>query len=903
MQGYRVAEVRGIEKGQNMEVCMYDIVNQKLEELPGGEKWKRVAQSMQHLSAIYNNVASGNELDAHDILFLRQYGGKIETFGYRDDPRVAQLLHGRDESQDLRVIIRQFGSEVIAKKLLQSDRHLLLLKNFEAFDEGSVDVQTLITKIGAIKTIEVIDRLPIDAIDQPAFVRSILEDTHFNTRQVDVLLENQARFDEGAIDFVYVADILLKTKGAEWLLVKYADILPVPHLYDQLLDSLFCRPDGLHYEDHHSPLRSDRNSNEDSEAARAAYWSTAIMASPNPLAIARRFASESANRQPYLITHATSFIKAIGRDRYAQWLLNHKLEVQAAGCLNQLAGSIDHDRLAATLFDKAELGTLADNLQRFHRNAVDHGYLVKRLLATPKGGVTILRNLTKFTHGTVDGLSLYQHLLDQKRGNAICEHVDQLTAVADIKQIVADLASTGMISSVGKNFKYIANQYGLEEFGAFLAQNGGAVLLRTRLSIFKGLLKDDEVVGGLIREGRADLVFQNFAGFELTHYTPRQIVLEAIGLGQGDKLSSKFVHIVKVVPIKELQDILLSNPGGELLLIRHIARFTLGQEACHQIVTRLCKDGHVDEIGKNMGRILDTSDHTYLARTLIENGGAAVVARNRRRFAKGSIDKEALHRSLEQGNEYEVLQDTFGKGVLNNVEPNAYIAHLLRRGKVSQALAYLADASDDKLDRKAVFNDLVRHGKEDQILEHPELFMRFDGSVDKARLADVLLRNDRALEVAENVQSFGAKNVDANLLVKRLVEAREVGALLKCFGVLPPGSIDPLRLVRIWSLFGAEDMSEQQLSKLLRVGGAIDVAEMLMQTGSAHFIEKRLDAFLKYVKPAAFAGFLEEAGFGYMIDDHEVLTSARSKMEDVDFDPAQIDPEASISVRPKAKNF
>lgn len=116
MQGGRVAEVRGIESKQNLESNMLDIALEKINTLPGGDSYLRTADRMRRLTNIDDRAKLGEELTADDLLFLR-YSGSLQGFGYGRDPRVSELLKGRNEEDDLDMILQVVDVDEFAGRL------------------------------------------------------------------------------------------------------------------------------------------------------------------------------------------------------------------------------------------------------------------------------------------------------------------------------------------------------------------------------------------------------------------------------------------------------------------------------------------------------------------------------------------------------------------------------------------------------------------------------------------------------------------------------------------------------------------------------------------------------------------------------------------------------------------
>jgi hypothetical protein len=115
MQNGRVAEVRGSGPDQNLsEAELAEIAQTKYHDLPGGEKFDKKTADMKRLTSIYYKEFGFDKKTGEyfrkdqpeaftpdELRFLYEVDGGIEGFGYKKDPRIEELLEGRDARQDL----------------------------------------------------------------------------------------------------------------------------------------------------------------------------------------------------------------------------------------------------------------------------------------------------------------------------------------------------------------------------------------------------------------------------------------------------------------------------------------------------------------------------------------------------------------------------------------------------------------------------------------------------------------------------------------------------------------------------------------------------------------------------------------------------------------------------------
>ena len=83
-----IAEVRGIEKDQNLEAEMNDITDKKLDEFKDKKEYKKKAHDMKILTEIYNKYESKQSLTDSDYRFIYT---DVQGFGWCEDPRLDEL--------------------------------------------------------------------------------------------------------------------------------------------------------------------------------------------------------------------------------------------------------------------------------------------------------------------------------------------------------------------------------------------------------------------------------------------------------------------------------------------------------------------------------------------------------------------------------------------------------------------------------------------------------------------------------------------------------------------------------------------------------------------------------------------------------------------------------------------
>jgi len=148
MTGDKIAEVRGIAQGQNMDPYIGDAVDEKLEEFPDKEKYKKKLEDMRRLTEIEKLVKGGGEkLEIEDLKFLYEMDEKIQGFGQGRDPRIEEVKEKRDQKKDYAQLYNR-PEEEIALTMDDIDKSTtLLVGNLSLKDGGFMDLPDGLTHI------------------------------------------------------------------------------------------------------------------------------------------------------------------------------------------------------------------------------------------------------------------------------------------------------------------------------------------------------------------------------------------------------------------------------------------------------------------------------------------------------------------------------------------------------------------------------------------------------------------------------------------------------------------------------------------------------------------------------------------------------------------------------------
>jgi hypothetical protein len=107
MQGkHEIAEPpRGIALDQNIDPYIHPVLDEKLTEFgKEGELYKKRITDMDKLTGIWEKNRANQKLTREDLRFLYEFDSKIEGFGYQTDPRIQEIISGRNVKVDISTI-------------------------------------------------------------------------------------------------------------------------------------------------------------------------------------------------------------------------------------------------------------------------------------------------------------------------------------------------------------------------------------------------------------------------------------------------------------------------------------------------------------------------------------------------------------------------------------------------------------------------------------------------------------------------------------------------------------------------------------------------------------------------------------------------------------------------------
>jgi len=112
MEGSGIGEVRGIAEEQNLDPYIGPIVEEKLDQFPDGDKYRKKVADMEQLTNIEKRTNNHHQLTAEELKFLYEIDSQIEGFGYQRDPRIEEIKSRRDPKEDAPIVLGLKPAEI-----------------------------------------------------------------------------------------------------------------------------------------------------------------------------------------------------------------------------------------------------------------------------------------------------------------------------------------------------------------------------------------------------------------------------------------------------------------------------------------------------------------------------------------------------------------------------------------------------------------------------------------------------------------------------------------------------------------------------------------------------------------------------------------------------------------------
>ncbi len=110
----KIGEIRGVLQHQNVEPIMQEVLDEKLRSFGlEADTYRKKTSDMKRLTEIEVKTQKGKPLTREDLMFLYEINSSIDGFGYQKDPRIKELLNGRNILSDMPIVFECESNQII----------------------------------------------------------------------------------------------------------------------------------------------------------------------------------------------------------------------------------------------------------------------------------------------------------------------------------------------------------------------------------------------------------------------------------------------------------------------------------------------------------------------------------------------------------------------------------------------------------------------------------------------------------------------------------------------------------------------------------------------------------------------------------------------------------------------
>lgn len=125
-----VDEVRGIEKDQELEAEVVDTVVEKLQELPGAERFIEAAKNVKRIHEIDKKHWEEGELSVDELRYIYEIEKGIHTLGFEKHPLIKAIQEERDAHEDFAVMFDCREDQIVESSFEATDDTVVILGSF-----------------------------------------------------------------------------------------------------------------------------------------------------------------------------------------------------------------------------------------------------------------------------------------------------------------------------------------------------------------------------------------------------------------------------------------------------------------------------------------------------------------------------------------------------------------------------------------------------------------------------------------------------------------------------------------------------------------------------------------------------------------------------------------------------
>ena len=137
-----IAEVRGVNKNQELEPELVDTAKEMYKDLPGADMYEKAEHDMKLMTSIYNKcfkidketkekIYTNKLLNKEELIFLYEIKDKIKGFGHESDPRIQELREKRNSVEDACVIFNYSKDQVAVNVSEMSENTKIYIGDLE----------------------------------------------------------------------------------------------------------------------------------------------------------------------------------------------------------------------------------------------------------------------------------------------------------------------------------------------------------------------------------------------------------------------------------------------------------------------------------------------------------------------------------------------------------------------------------------------------------------------------------------------------------------------------------------------------------------------------------------------------------------------------------------------------
>lgn len=678
MENGQVAEVRGIDANQELEPAMLEIVQEQLEDLPGGAEYQQRAENMKRLTAIEQKIAEDPdaELSRDELRFLYEMDREIIGFGYEKDPRIEELQSQSSFTADMEKIYATPDHNVIAERLIEDGDAKMLADHLNEFEDLSARIaqQLIETGQGGIVAGN-LDKF--EGLDYSQTAHQLIE-----ADQGSAVAANLDKFD--SLDHTQIAQHLIETNQGSSVLARHFDKfhgLDHTRTAQQLIEAgggsaVVANLDKFEDIDHDQIAQ---------QLVEAGHGATVVnylerFQGIDHERLARQLIQAGLNDEALL---RLSFSKLEGfNSQTAQQLIKNGYGEIVAENLDRFA-SLDRNHIALQLVITQNREVITGNLDQF--KGLDDRIISKINNWYDSSGFLEGKKKIELVQSLIDNSEMLDYdvtaplLIEANMSHTIVENLDKFYGL-DHDQIAQRLISTE------KGYLVAETLYKFEELSYQTAQQlidvGKSEKVASNIDAFQ-VVNHNQIARQLVESGAGGFVAVNIHRFQNTNHN--QIAQRLVATGDSRVLTSN-MNKFKGLDLQTARQLINSGPTEGMDVAKHITSF-------------------------------EGVEHSQIAQDLIENGFGFDVAKNLELF-HGLDHGQVVQQLIEKGKGSSILFDI---DKFKGVDRGWIAQQIIKAGQEDLNVVYTLHKFETK-DHSLIARELIEAGKSDIVVAHIDRF-------------------------------------------------------------------------------------------------------------------------------------------------------------------------------------